>query len=144
MPARLVALDGTADIRLAGLLTLVGRERGCNVLLDSSRVSRHHCCLALSGDGVLVRDLGSTNGVSINGQRVDEGLLRPGDLLAIAHLRFRLVAQPLPAAGVPGDAPLASDARLAPSAPETVRDLMPPDHSPGDSEGTRRDPTRGL
>jgi pSer/pThr/pTyr-binding forkhead associated (FHA) protein len=90
MPARLIALDGTADIPIGGLLTVVGRHRDCDARLDSSRVSRRHCCLALGGGEVLVRDLGSTNGVSINGLRVAEGRLLPGDVLSIAHLRFRL------------------------------------------------------
>jgi pSer/pThr/pTyr-binding forkhead associated (FHA) protein len=39
---------------------------------------------------VVVRDLGSTNGTWINGLRVAEGRLRPGDELAIAGVRYRL------------------------------------------------------
>jgi pSer/pThr/pTyr-binding forkhead associated (FHA) protein len=38
---------------------------------------------------VVVRDLGSTNGIRINGQRVEVGRLRPGDELSIAHIRYR-------------------------------------------------------
>ena len=53
-------------------------------------MSRRHCCLALDSEGVLVRDLGSSNGTWINGTRIDDGLLRPGDVLSIAHLRFHL------------------------------------------------------
>jgi len=37
-----------------------------------------------------IRDLGSTNGIRINGQRVDVGTVRLGDELAIAHIRYRL------------------------------------------------------
>jgi hypothetical protein len=39
---------------------------------------------------VVVRDLGSTNGIQINGMRVEAGSLRPGDELSIAHFRYRL------------------------------------------------------
>jgi hypothetical protein len=39
---------------------------------------------------VVVKDLGSTNGIRINGQRVEFGRLRPGDELSIAHIRYRL------------------------------------------------------
>jgi pSer/pThr/pTyr-binding forkhead associated (FHA) protein len=39
---------------------------------------------------VVIRDLGSTNGIRINGQRVEMGRLRPGDELSIAHIRYRL------------------------------------------------------
>ena len=38
----------------------------------------------------VVRDLGSTNGIRINGQRVESGRVRPGDELSIAHIRYRL------------------------------------------------------
>jgi len=41
-------------------------------------------------DQVVVRDLGSTNGIRINGMRVETGRLRPGDELSIAHIRYRL------------------------------------------------------
>jgi pSer/pThr/pTyr-binding forkhead associated (FHA) protein len=90
MPPRLVCLDGHADISLDRAVVVVGRHRRCDVRLASPRVSRRHCCLALDRDGVLVRDLGSTNGTRINGRRVEEGVLRPGDELSIAHCRYQL------------------------------------------------------
>jgi pSer/pThr/pTyr-binding forkhead associated (FHA) protein len=87
----LVSPDGSLVIPLAAPLTLIGRHDDCDVHLDSSRVSRRHCCLARDGDKVAVRDLGSTNGTWVGGHRVEEGLLQVGDELGIAHLRFRLV-----------------------------------------------------
>ena len=90
MPLRLVCLDGHADIALDRAVVLVGRHRWCHVLIASPRVSRRHCRLALDRDGVLVRDLGSTNGTRINGRRIDRGVLRPGDELSIAHCRYLL------------------------------------------------------
>jgi pSer/pThr/pTyr-binding forkhead associated (FHA) protein len=44
-------------------------------------------------DQVMVRDLGSTNGIRINGMRVETGRLRPGDELSIAHFRYRLAGE---------------------------------------------------
>lgn len=90
MPLRLVCLDGHADITLDRAVVVVGRHYWCDVRIASHRVSRRHCCLALDGDRVLVRDLGSTNGTLINGLRVAEGVLRPGDELSIAHRRYQL------------------------------------------------------
>lgn len=46
--------------------------------------------MTLDHGDVIVRDLGSTNGIRINGQRVEIGRLRPGDELSIAHIRYRL------------------------------------------------------
>jgi pSer/pThr/pTyr-binding forkhead associated (FHA) protein len=94
MPLRLVCLDGHADIALYRAVVMVGRHRRCDVRIASPRVSRRHCCLALDCDGVLVRDLGSTNGTRINGRRVEAGVLRPGDELSIAHYRYQLEGPP--------------------------------------------------
>jgi pSer/pThr/pTyr-binding forkhead associated (FHA) protein len=91
MLPRFVSVDGIDSFRLYHPLTLVGRYRTCEVYLNSSRVSRRHCCLAFGIGEVLVRDLGSTNGTWINGRRIEVGRLQHGDLLGIAHLRFRLI-----------------------------------------------------
>ena len=90
MPARLVALDEGTDISLDRSMVVVGRHPLCDVRLDSLRISRHHCCMTQDKDEVVVRDLGSTNGIRINGERVERGRLRPGDELSIAHIRYRL------------------------------------------------------
>jgi len=71
-------------------MIVVGRHPQCEARLDSLRVSRHHCCMTSDHGEVIVRDLGSTNGIRINGQRVESGRLRPGDELSIAHIRYRL------------------------------------------------------
>jgi hypothetical protein len=94
MPARLVAIDGGSDIPLKRPMVLVGRHPACDVRLDSLRVSRHHCCMHLQEGSVVVRDLGSTNGIRINGARVVLGRLRPGDELSIAHHRYRFQGGP--------------------------------------------------
>lgn len=90
MPARLVALDEGPDIPLDRDLVVVGRHPQCDARLESLRVSRHHCCMTQDHGEVVVRDLGSTNGIRINGQRVETGRLRAGDELSIAHIRFRM------------------------------------------------------
>src|SRR3954453_302669 len=90
MPVRLVALDEGPDIPLDRAMVVVGRHPQCDARLDSLRISRHHCCMTTDQGEVVVRDLGSTNGIRVNGQRVEMGRLRPGDELSIAHIRFRL------------------------------------------------------
>jgi pSer/pThr/pTyr-binding forkhead associated (FHA) protein len=90
MFSRFVAIDEGPDITLDRTMIVVGRHPNCDARLNSLRVSRHHCCLAREDDQVMVRDLGSTNGIRINGMRVETGTLRPGDELSIAHIRYRL------------------------------------------------------
>ncbi|WP_187369233.1 FhaA domain-containing protein [Baekduia soli] len=50
---------------------LLGRSRECDIVLDDSNVSRRHAQISPSGPGWLIQDLGSTNGVRVNGRRVD-------------------------------------------------------------------------
>ena len=90
MPARLVSLSGHPSLAVVASLTMIGRDRGCDVRIESSRVSRRHCCVAIERDALLVRDLSSRNGTFINGTRIGRGRLRAGDELAIAHLRYRV------------------------------------------------------
>ena len=136
MPARLVALDDGPDINLDRAMVVVGRHPSCDTRLDSLRVSRHHCCMTQENGEVMVRDLGSTNGIRINGQRVEIGRIRPGDELSIAHIRYRLengqgheqtIAE---AGGVAAAAPARSvDPERAPSV--AARPLDPPSFGRG-------------
>jgi pSer/pThr/pTyr-binding forkhead associated (FHA) protein len=75
-------------------MVLVGRHPQCDARLDSLWVSGRHCILTEDGGEVVVRDLGSTNGIRINGQRVERGRLRPGDEISIAHFPYRLEGAP--------------------------------------------------
>ena len=94
MSARLVPLSlGPADAPVISLqrpVILVGRHPECDVRIDVPEVSRRHCCLALASERVMIRDLGSRNGVRVNGRVVDESILRPGDEVAIAQFLYRL------------------------------------------------------
>lgn len=90
MSLRLIALDEGPDISIDRAMVIVGRHPQCDARLDSIRISRRHCCMTPEGSELLVRDLGSTNGIRINGHRVEEGRIGIGDELSIAHFRFRL------------------------------------------------------
>jgi pSer/pThr/pTyr-binding forkhead associated (FHA) protein len=138
MSARLVPLNDGPPIPLVKDLTLVGRAEDADVRIDHKSVSKLHCALLLADGLVVVRDLGSTNGTRVNGQRVRRGTLLPDDQLALAKFvyQFRLAdtaGDPPPAAVEPADtAPPANDAaeagRLPPvgGPPVTRNDL--PDH----------------
>ncbi len=91
MLAQLIPVDGDLPIELVRDITLVGRKSGtCDLVIDRGSVSKMHC-LIVKTDGLLfIRDLGSTNGTKVNGQRVTRGALLPGDELAFAGARFRV------------------------------------------------------
>ncbi len=90
MPTKLIALDDGSDILLDRSYVVVGRHPSCDARLDSLHVSRKHCSITSENGEVVVRDLASTNGIRINGQRAQVGRLQPGDELSIAHVRYRL------------------------------------------------------
>ena len=90
MPPELVALTEGPNILLDKPILLLGRHQECDIQLGSRKVSRRHCCLAQVNDYLVVRDLGSTNGIRINGLRVVEGSFAPGDELTIGNQRFQL------------------------------------------------------
>jgi len=90
MPAQLVALNDGPSILLDKPILLLGRHPECDIQIDSRKISRRHCCIAQVSDYLVVRDLGSTNGVRINGTRVVEGRLTAGDELTIGNHRYRV------------------------------------------------------
>src|SRR5579885_901430 len=88
MRAQLVPLDGGAPIEIVKDLTLVGRREDCDLRLDHKSVSKLHCVLVKTDGLLLLRDLGSTNGTRVNGQRVRRAALLPNDQLQLASLRY--------------------------------------------------------
>jgi predicted component of type VI protein secretion system len=99
---KLVVSDGTRDreLQLVGRL-VVGRDPNCDISHDHALLSRRHAEFVTAGDSVTVRDLGSRNGVFVNGARAAERVLEPGDIVQIGPLRARYVAD----ASAPGIAP---------------------------------------
>jgi len=95
MLAKLISIDGDHPIILTKDVTVVGRKRGvCDVYIDRSSVSKLHCVIVKTDGLLFIRDLGSTNGSKVNGQRVTRGALLPGDELSFANARFRVYLGP--------------------------------------------------
>ncbi len=72
--------------------TTVGRSQECNLQIDDAGLSRIHARVVPSGDGVVLEDLGSTNGTFINDARVVRGIARAGDEIGFDTVRFRLTS----------------------------------------------------
>ena len=90
MSVTLKALSEGPDLILNKPVLLLGRHEECDVQLHSSKVSRRHCIIAFLDDRVLIRDLGSTNGVRINGETVTEAPIKDGDEVAIGNFCYRV------------------------------------------------------
>lgn len=140
MIAQLVALSDSSSILLDKPVLLIGRHPECDIQIDSRKVSRRHCCIALVAEYLLVRDLGSTNGIRINGTRVTEGRLTAGDELMIGSHRYQVKwgapdgsqRSPLPGLPMP-----ANDAALE-ECDEPVPLADPEDSSPQPENAVRK------
>src|SRR5437868_1216069 len=136
MPPQLVAISEGPNIPLDKPIVLIGRHQECDIQIPSRKISRRHCCFAQVYNYLVVRDLGSTNGVRINGMRAIEGKLQPGDEVTIGNLTYRvqwddqaIAAGPPHAMRHPVDQPmLSTDNPLA--LPESSRDAHVPQAKP--------------
>ena len=89
--------------------TTIGRVEDNTFQIAEPSVSSHHCEIFLRGSEIVVKDLNSTNGTFINGQKILEGVLKSGQVLRLGQIEIRLED---------GSAP-ASSAPAAPAAPAT-------------------------
>lgn len=78
--------------------TTLGRAPDCGIHFDHPGLSRHHARLTPTDEGLLLEDLGSTNGCLLNDARVDRAWARHGDEIGVDALRFRVV---MPGQGEP-------------------------------------------
>src|SRR5712671_3923589 len=75
---------------LATEKTTIGRVEDNTFQIAEASVSSHHCEILLRGTEVVVRDLNSTNGTFINGEKVTESVLKPGQILRLGQIEMRL------------------------------------------------------
>jgi adenylate cyclase len=86
----LVPVGGGDSIPLIRELLTVGRRESCDICLRLPNVSGRHCELNFRDGFWSIRDLGSTNGIKVNGRRVDKKVLQPGDTITIAKRNYTI------------------------------------------------------
>jgi len=94
--------------------TTIGRVDDNTFQIADPSVSSHHCEVFLRGKEVSIRDLNSTNGSFINGEKIAETVLKPGQTLRLGQVEIRLETPDMPA-------PTASAASAAAAVPEPVK-----------------------
>jgi len=111
MLGELQPLGGGDPIPLLKATLLVGRRESVDIVLRFPNVSGTHCELSLVDGYWYVKDLGSSNGTKVNGTRVSEQRLDPGDILSVAKHEYEVSYEPVQvgARGVPSEKPAAND-----------------------------------
>ncbi|MFP4055328.1 MAG: FHA domain-containing protein [Candidatus Brocadiia bacterium] len=107
---RLVAVSGqrTLSFPLREGSTIVGRQASCHISIPANGLSRRHCQVYVDGQSAVIRDLESSNGTHVNGQRVDRAELQDGDIITLGPVQLRFestdqegAAGPIPDANEP-------------------------------------------
>jgi hypothetical protein len=68
----------------------IGRDPANTIVLDDPTVSRRHARVELTDEGIVLTDLGSSNGTFVNGARIERAVLKPGDEIVLGASAFRL------------------------------------------------------
>lgn len=95
--------------------TTIGRVDDNTFPIPEASVSSHHCEVLLRGSEVVIRDLDSTNGTFVNGQKITESVLKPGQTLRLGQVEMRLEV----------------DGQSAPAAPPSGASVTTPAATPG-------------
>ena len=103
MSRRLIVTGGTRDRELVLVDSLiVGRDPQCDISEQNDPLmSRRHAAFSSDSKQAIVRDLGSRNGILVNGTKISEARLRHGDVVQIGHLQVKFVDEIGPFSDLP-------------------------------------------
>jgi predicted component of type VI protein secretion system len=94
MKAELVPENGDPPIPITRDLTVVGRRSYCDIVIDHSSLSKRHCVLVKTDGLLVIRDLISTNGTKVKGQKIRWAALLPDDRIALGSYKLRVYLGP--------------------------------------------------
>jgi predicted component of type VI protein secretion system len=124
MKAELVPENGDPPIPIERDVTVVGRHEKCDVVIANASLSKRHCVLVKTDGLLVIRDLATTNGTKVKGQRVRWAALLPEDKVSLGAYKIRIY--------------LGSDEMPSPSEQRRGRSKLSPPALPA------RDPHKGA
>jgi predicted component of type VI protein secretion system len=118
MKAELVPDNGDPAIPISKDVTVVGRREFCDVQINDASLSKRHCVLVKTDGLLVIRDLATTNGTKVKGQRVRWAALLPDDRITLGSYKMRVYLGPDDA---PGPSELAQYQAGRPARPARAR-----------------------
>jgi len=133
MKAELVPENGDPPIPIVKDVTVVGRRDYCDVQIDHHSLSKRHCVLVKTDGLLIIRDLATTNGTKVKGQKVRWAALLPDDRVTLGGYKLRVYLGP---DDVPGPSEQPRAARAArPAPPPAARRPVPEGPPPSSPSG---------
>jgi predicted component of type VI protein secretion system len=94
MKAELVPDNGDPPIPILRDLTVVGRREYADIVIDHASLSKRHCLLVKTDGLLIIRDLITTNGTKVKGQRIRWAALLPDDRVTLGEYKMRVYLGP--------------------------------------------------
>src|SRR6516225_9592186 len=94
MKAELVPENGDPPIPIVRDVTVVGRRDYCDVVIDHPSLSKRHCVLVKTDGLLVIRDLATTKGTKVKGQKVRWAALLPDDRISLGSYKLRIYLGP--------------------------------------------------
>jgi predicted component of type VI protein secretion system len=94
MKAELVPENGDPPIPITKDLTVIGRREYCDVQIDHHSLSKRHCMVVKTDGLLIIRDLATTNGTKVKGQRIRWAALLPDDKITLGNYKLRVYLGP--------------------------------------------------
>jgi hypothetical protein len=96
-PDAVLVLNGGHEVPLTRPILNLGRQRDNHIILDDSRISRHHAQMRLRFGRYVIFDLNSSGGTTVNGLGIKEAMLKSGDVIGLAGFTLIYVEHAAPA-----------------------------------------------
>ena len=103
--------------------TTIGRHSECDICVNSDGISRKHAQIAEHPDGLIVKDLNSSNGTYVNGEKIEEQVLKFGDEIRLDNIRFLVQSPGMPEEASGGSPPAKSKSKKKDATVTTDIDL---------------------